>query len=84
MPEMTLEVTVCRARKEAQVWRSSPAYGTSHEPRAGALWRGVLNNGQVRVKIAVYGELLTLTEIQMIARIAVSEDCPIERYNVRR
>lgn len=84
MREMTLEVTVCRARKTAHTWRSAPAYGTSHEPRAGALWRGVLNNGQVRVKIGVYGEMLTLPEIQMIAGIAVSEDCPIERYNVRR
>jgi hypothetical protein len=80
MPEMTLEVTVCRAEKRADVWRDKPAYGRSHEPRAGALWRGVLNNGQVRVKIGVYGELLTLPELQMIARIAVSEDCPIERW----
>lgn len=80
MPEMTLEIDVCRAKKQAQVWRSAPAYGTSHEPRAGALWRGVLNNGRMRVKIGVYGELLTLSEVQMIARMAVSEDCPIERW----
>jgi len=78
MPEMTLEIHANRAKKEARVWRCAPAFGASPEPPSGAVWRGVLNNGQMRVRIGVYGDALTLPEIQLLAKIAVSEDCPIE------
>lgn len=78
MPEMTLEIHADRATGRCLVWWSVPAFGTSPEPPHGARWRGVLNNGTVRVRVGVYGDALTLAEVQMIAKIAVSDDCPID------
>lgn len=72
MREMTLEITPDRETRQVHVWRSAPAFGSSHEPAPGAVWRGVLNNGEIRVKVGVYGSMLALDEIRMLARIALT------------
>ncbi len=79
MKNHTLEIYVDRAAREATCWRSSPAYGESHEPQPNFIQRMTLNDGVNRVKVAVYKQPLTLDEIKTFARIAVTQ--PVQKWN---
>jgi len=69
---ITLEIYVEPSSNTAHCLRDKPSYGETHEPTSGHRQRVVLNDGQHRVKIGVYGRTLPLEDIKRIARVAVS------------
>lgn len=74
MKNITIELYVDRANREVHVFRESPAFGDTHEPRYNPLQRGVLNDGQHRVKFGVYNAMLSIEQIKSIARMALSAE----------
>lgn len=76
MKHMTIEVYLKPGSSdpcEAALFRSTPAFGDSHEPHPESRHQRVtLNNGEVRVKVGVYNGTLTLDEIKAIARHALT------------
>lgn len=71
MRRLTIEIYPNLETGTAEVFRSEPAFGDSHEPAQGGKQYGVLNDGHNRVKFAVFNATLPLSMIKSVARMAL-------------
>lgn len=78
MRHLTIELYPNHETGEITVWRSAPAFGTSHETAKGAVQYGVLSDTHNRVKFAVFNATLPIPLIKAIARMALETQCQKE------
>jgi hypothetical protein len=71
MKNVTLEFYLIPNSREVATFRSTPAFGESHEPTPGHRVVGVLRNEQYRVKFGVYNGVLDIEQIKDLARQAL-------------
>lgn len=72
MKNVTLEIYVDLSSNVAHCLREMPAYGDTHQPTPGHVQCATLNDGQHRVKVAVYHRKISLDDMKRLARLALT------------